>query len=642
MRVVCVRRGGVRCSKPGRPSPNRAAHPVRQAVGTVSRVHIDRVDVERFLGFQRLSIEVDPELQLIAGPNNAGKSSLLRVLEAFFSDPSKHDLQQLKPLHDYYVRGGPRMMSSIQVQFAGLTDDEASFFSDVTTRGTFWVKVSCSRAGNITYHASRGSNRARELYQRVLESFSFVKIPSVRVSETVSGDDDQSLVRLYETLEGVLVRSGSSRKTQLHKDFEEAIAPVEALVHQVLTESVTAVASELPFRERELGIKLPDSRHALRGMLQQAVITSKDEIEVSIAERGTGFQSAMVLGILRYVASRSKHSAGKVVFVIEEPEAFLHPQTQRAMAQILREISKEAQLFVTTHSPVLVDSFSVSRIIRLPLSAGGTKHTFKRRNFSEAEEGRLTRYCDATNSELVFANAVLIVEGYGDKLVVDYLLERITGGAGGHYALGIAVIEASSIDAIPHLINLAQIFGVRAYVLTDKDGVHKAGGNGKRKLMEALKSKETRPTQSQIQVIHGLADREIKSLTSALEQQARLNDALKGWDAFVMASDLEGLVLDTIGQPALAALLGPAGIKEVDRATAEKFADGKAGYEEMASWLGSKGWNSARKPSAKAKPHLPVRLLRDHLSGSRKLPRAVRPLDAWLSGVVSDHERLPV
>lgn len=605
-------------------------------------MHIDRVDVERFLGFERLSIEVDPQLQLIAGPNNAGKSSLLRVLETFFSDPSKDELQRMKPLHEYYVHGGPRMMSSIQIQFSGLTDDEADYFADAVANGAFSIKIACSRAGNITYHSSRGTSRAREFYDRVLESFSFVKIPSVRVSEADQAESDQSLVRLYETLEGVLVRSGGSRRTQLQKDFEEAIAPVERLVHKVLSESVAAVATELPFRERELGIKLPDSRHALRGMLQQAVITSKDEIEVSIAERGTGFQSAMVLGVLRYVASRSKQSAGRVVFVIEEPEAFLHPQTQRAMAKILRDISSDAQLLVTTHSPVLVDSFSVSRIIRLPLSPSGMKYVTKRQRFSDADEGRLTRYCDAANSELIFANAVVIVEGYGDKLTIDYLLERITGGAGGHYAMGIAVIEASSIDTIPHLINLAQLFDVRSYLITDKDGVHKAGGTGKRKLFETLKARPQKPTHEELRALHELADRDITSLTAALAQQSELNAELEAWDAFVLASDLEGLLIDAIGQKNLAALLGPEGSNEVDGSTAERFADGAQGYSAMASWLGSKGWNSTRKTTGKAKPHLPAALLREHLGSSRALPRALRPLDAWLRGIVADHERSPL
>lgn len=606
-------------------------------------MHIDRVDVERFLGFERLSVEVDPQLQLIAGPNNAGKSSLLRMLEVFFADPSSTDLQRLKPLHDYYIHGGPRMMSSIQVQFGGLTEAEAEFFSEAVVRnGTFWSKISCTRGGTISYHASRKSPRARELYERVLESFSFVKIPSVRVSEPGQGQNDQSLLRLHETLEGVLVRSGGARKTQLQREFEEAIDPVEKLVHRVLSDSVEAVASELPFRERNLGIKLPDSRHALRGMIQEAVITSKDEIEVSIAERGTGFQSAMVLGILRYVASQSTQTAGMVVFVIEEPEAFLHPQTQRAMAKIIKKISADAQLLVTTHSPVLVDSFSVRRIARLPLSPSGMTYEAKRQELSEAEEGRLSRYCDATNSELVFANAVLLVEGHGDKLLIDHLLENITGGAGGHYALGIAVIEASSIDNIPHLMRLAQLFGVRAYVLTDKDGAHKTGGNGKRKLLEILKTRDPRPSPDDLQQLHALADSEVSSLMAALDQQAELNAKLMEWDAFVLASDLEGLLLDTVGQKRLAEMLGPSGERQIDMATAERFAQGSQGRQELASWLGSKGWNSAQRKSGKVKPHLPSALLREHLGTRTSPPKAIRPLEEWLRGIVAEHERSPV
>ncbi|MCV7741713.1 AAA family ATPase [Micrococcus luteus] len=603
-------------------------------------MHIDRVDVERLLGFEKLSVEVDPQLQLIAGPNNAGKSSLLRVLEAFFADPTSEDLQRMKPLHDYYVHGGPRMMSSIQVQFGGLSEEEVAQFADaIGQNGTFWIKVSCTRGGKISYHASRGSARAREFYERVLESFSFVKIPSVRVSESGQAGDDQSLVRLHETLEGVLVRSGGSRRTQLQKEFEAAIAPVEQLVHRVLTESVEAVSEELPFRERDLGIKLPDSRHALRGMLEQAVITSRDEIEVSIAERGTGFQSAMVLGVLRYVASRSNQAAGKVVFVIEEPEAFLHPQTQRAMAKILRDISSDAQLLVTTHSPVLVDSFSVRRIVRLPLSPSGMRHVVRRQELSEAEEGRLTRFCDATNSELIFANAVILVEGHGDKLFVDFLLERITGGAGGHYALGIAVIEASSIDNIPHLLRLAALFGVRSYVITDKDGVHKSGG--KRKALEILKSREERPSQVEIQQLCNIADESVTTLTAALGQQARLNEMLGRWDTFVLASDLEGLLLDTVGQKKLAKMLGPEGAEEIDHATAERFAIGAEGKKNLASWLGSKGWNSDGQKSNKAKPHLPAALLREHLR-TRKALTAVRPLEEWLRSIVEEHERSPL
>lgn len=97
-------------------------------------MHIDRVHIERLLGFKRLELEVDARLQLVAGPNNAGKSSLIGVLETFFSDPTPDDIKRLKPLNDYYVDGGPRMLSSIKVHFGGMTPAEAEGLEDIIAR----------------------------------------------------------------------------------------------------------------------------------------------------------------------------------------------------------------------------------------------------------------------------------------------------------------------------------------------------------------------------------------------------------------------------------------------------------------------------------------------------------------------------
>ncbi|BBE23462.1 hypothetical protein MN0502_23450 [Arthrobacter sp. MN05-02] len=606
-------------------------------------MHIEQVHIKRLLGFEALSLDVDPDLQLIAGPNNAGKSSFIRVLETFFSDPTADDFRRLKPLNAYYVDGGPRMLSGIKVHFGGLTKAETDELGGMLGRdGTFWVQITCSRNGKISYRMWNSTDaRSREIYEWVLQSFDFVKIPSIRVSGADQGDADQSLTRLHDTLEGVLVRSGNSRSTQLQKDFAKAMEPVENLVREVLIESVKSVAAELPFQDPVLGVDLPAPEHALRGMLREAVITSHDDVVVPIAERGTGFQSALVLGILRYVSSKSRQAGTNVIFAIEEPEAFLHPQTQRAMAKILKGISAEAQLLVTTHSPVLVDSFSVTRIARLPLSPEGMTYSAWKPDLAVDEEGRLTRYCDATNSELVFASSVILVEGNGDKLVIDYLLESITGGPGGHYALGIAVIEASGITTISHLLRLSQLFGVRAFVLTDKDGVHKSGDN-KRALVEILKSKDPKPSTLFLNGLRDLADRRVTTLQAALEHQEELNTMLQPWDAFVLSSDLEGLLLDVVGQERLAKMLGPDEMGEVSKETAEEFATGPSGLKAMAAHLGAKGWNSDRKKSGKAKPHIPSALLRQDLGSASSQHPAIKPLTKWLSEIVDAHKRAPL
>jgi len=60
-------------------------------------VRISRVEIENCLCFKRLALPVDASLQLLAGPNNAGKSSLVRLLETFFSDPDGEQVLPLRP-----------------------------------------------------------------------------------------------------------------------------------------------------------------------------------------------------------------------------------------------------------------------------------------------------------------------------------------------------------------------------------------------------------------------------------------------------------------------------------------------------------------------------------------------------------------
>ena len=609
-------------------------------LGYVLPVKVIKVEFERVLGFKAVYFDLDPDLQLIAGPNNAGKSTLVRLLETFFSDPTDEEMLALKPLNAYYSLEGARTLSRINVYFGHLSDDETAAFLPILLRDkTFWVSLRSSRTGFVNFDASRkpGTEEAKRYYQEILKRFQFVKIPSIRVADgNTTGSD--SLERLVETLEAVLVRKGAIRSTTLQQKYANNMEPVEALVREVLDESAAAIKDDLPFQENVVRFRLPDARHALRGMLSAAVIESEGEVSVPVAQRGTGFQSALVLGILRYVARQEAQAGGNILFAIEEPEAFLHPQTQRAMAKIVRDISNDAQVLVTTHSSVLVDSFTVDKIARIPLRAGGLEHNWLRQRLEPTDAGRLTRYCSAANSELVFANAVIFVEGEGDHAVLEKLLSRLCGAPGGHYALGITVIEASGISKVRYLVQLAELFGVRSYVLADRDSLHKPD----RQLLKILGERPVKIDAGRTSRLHQEADKISVNLGQALARQKKLNAELAPHDAFVLAADLEGLLLDTYGLPALVAALGPDGHAAINAQFAAMLLSDADGEEKMAQWLGSKGWNSMGSKTGKLQPHLPALLIEDWLDGPNKPGPALTPLLDWLKEIVANASFAPV
>lgn len=608
----------------------------------LGRVRICHIDIERFLCFKSLSLDIDTQLQLIAGPNNAGKSSLVRLVEAFFSDPDGDALMPLLPVHSYYRELGARTLSSIQIWFSELDPDERNMCAGAVRRDDqVWVSLRCSRSGSLSYEASRKirGEGARSLYEYVLSRHHFVKIPSVRVGSAGDADQPASLERLVDTLEAILIRRGSSRSTALQQEFAKRAGPVEELVRDVLDESAQAIHGELPFQGGEVTFRLQSFRYALRGMLEAASIESHEDVTVPVAQRGTGFQSALVLGILRYVAQQEAQNAGTVVFAIEEPEAFLHPQTQRAMARIMRRIADDAHVLVTTHSAVIVDSFDITRIARLPLQAGGTDYTWRRPELDNVTEGQLSRYCSAANSELVFANAVIFVEGEGDHSVVELLLSRICESPGGHYARGVTVVEAAGLGKIKHLVALSEMFGVRSFVVADKDGLRTRGGQ--RVLLQVLAARHSAPTESVRQRVRTIADRPCPTLNAALAAQRAINKALRPYRAFVMSSDLEGLLLDVYGTNDLIAALGPDGEGVMSSQFAQELAEADDGRARLASWIGSKGWQGDAKASGKLEPHLPRLLLERWFEDEQETP-ALRPLERWLTRIVEDASPTPL
>jgi putative ATP-dependent endonuclease of OLD family len=606
-------------------------------------VRICHVDIERFLCFKTLSLDVNTQLQLVAGPNNAGKSSLVRLLEAFFGDPDGAMLMPLLPAHDYYRELGPRTLSSIQIWFAELDQDERDACTRALRRdGQIWLSLRCSRTGTISYEASRKirGEDARRLYEYVLSRHHVVKIPSVRVGSAGDADRPASLERLVDTLEAVLIRRGATRSTALQQEFARRAGHVEEIVRNVLDESAQAIHGELPFQEGEVSFRLQSFRYALRGMLEAASIESSSDVTVPVAQRGTGFQSALVIGILRYVARQEAQNAGTVIFAIEEPEAFLHPQTQRAMARIMRQIADDAQVLVTTHASVIVDSFDITRIARLPLQAGGTEHSWRRPELDDVTEGQLSRYCSAANSELVFANAVIFVEGEGDHSVVEDLLSRICQSPGGHYARGVTVVEAAGLGKIKHLVALAEMFGVRSFVIADKDGLRRRGGQ--RVLLQVLSTRHSPPPDAVRQQVRALADRSCTTLRQALGVQREINRELRPYGAFVMSSDLEGLLLDIYGTEGLIEALGPEGEGVITDQFARELAAADDARERLASWIGSKGWNGDAKTSGKLEPHLPRLLMERWFEDGQETPRALRPLERWLTEIVKDASPAPL
>jgi len=90
--------------------------------------------------------------------------------------------------------------------------------------------------------------------------------------------------------------------------------------------------------------------------LFKASITSDDDIPIN--KRGSGVKRLILLNFFRAKAEQLAKETGHatVIYAIEEPETCQHPNNQRMLFKALYDLSSDAQVIISTHTPMLARS----------------------------------------------------------------------------------------------------------------------------------------------------------------------------------------------------------------------------------------------------------------------------------------------
>lgn len=167
--------------------------------------------------------------------------------------------------------------------------------------------------------------------------------------------------------------------------------------------------------------------------------------------RGLGYNNALFMAT-ELVLLRSTDELG--LLLVEEPEAHLHPQLQERVMDLIQQQPKTdqhpIQVVMTTHSPSLAAGASLQSMTLVhkgktfPLRPEETK-------LARTDYEYLHRFIDATKSNLFFARGVAIVEGPAEALLLPAIAE-VAGLPFSKY--GVSVVNVGDVG----LYHYARIF----------------------------------------------------------------------------------------------------------------------------------------------------------------------------------------
>ncbi len=212
-----------------------------------------------------------------------------------------------------------------------------------------------------------------------------------------------------------------------------------------------------------------------------------DALRLPDSYNGLGFKNLiyMVVEILdlhaRWIADGELRAPLHLIF-IEEPEAHLHAQLQQVFIRNVLELVKgeelddeafRSQTVVTTHSPHIVyeRGFKPIRYFRRKNRSGHqvTEVLNLSKFYSQNPNDRdfLQRYLKLTHCDLFFADAVILVEGNVERLLLPLMIEKEVASL---RSACLSILEVGG--AFGHRFkSLIEFLGLVALIITDLDSV---------------------------------------------------------------------------------------------------------------------------------------------------------------------------
>jgi predicted ATP-dependent endonuclease of OLD family len=191
----------------------------------------------------------------------------------------------------------------------------------------------------------------------------FIYIPAVR--------DIQDETKVGKTNPfGQLINTVIDKITEKQKKvIEEKLKEIEMLLNRGGKERIKEITdietllNKLISDVMECDIEIQMPMPQLKNIFGDAKIYADDGVRTTIETKGHGLQRSMIFTIMRAYAQLAhsikagdKSSERTTIFAVEEPEIYLHPQSQRTLMAVFREIaSGNDQVFYTTHSSTFVD-----------------------------------------------------------------------------------------------------------------------------------------------------------------------------------------------------------------------------------------------------------------------------------------------
>ncbi|HDS1308070.1 ATP-dependent nuclease [Pseudomonas helleri] len=429
---------------------------------------IRRLVLKNFKRFKSLELEFDPELNILVGGNEAGKSSVLQALDIVLSaSRSKVESLGLETLFNAECIAdfldGERKIDDLpelllEVYLDGI-DGHHDLDGRNNSKGTdhLGIKMVCKPVDEYT-------KEIQAILAEKHESFPFEYYGVHFLTFT-----DEAIFPHKKPLKHLLIDSSQINNEYATREYTRSMYAAHATVVQRNLHGFEYRKAKSKFKDdvfkamnEALDTYKFDVRTSPKASVETDIIITEGDIPID--SKGKGRQCF----IKTEFALRNREHALDVL-LLEEPENHLSHVHMHKLIERIRESVKK-QLFIATHSSFIATRLNLKKV--LILSEENPSRPASLKNLSQGTAEFFMKAPDNNVLELALCKKAILVEGDAEFILMDTLYRNSSEGASTN-ADGIHVISVDG-TSFKRYLELARLLGIKVAAIRDNDGNYQA------------------------------------------------------------------------------------------------------------------------------------------------------------------------